>query len=93
MEKRISATRAVRDFSEVLNTIKFKGVRYIIERGGKPIATMKPIDEKLGPMTLEDLKTLLNKLPRLDDELDAFASDLEEISRNLPLTPTGDLWE
>ncbi len=25
MEKRISATRAVRDFSEVLNTIKFKG--------------------------------------------------------------------
>ena len=35
MEKRISATRAVRDFSEVLNTIKFKGVHYIIERGGQ----------------------------------------------------------
>ena len=93
MEKRISATRAVRDFSEVLNTIKFKGVHYIIERGGKPIASMKSIDENLDPMTLGELKTLLKKLPRLEEELDAFASDLEEISRNQPLMSTGDLWE
>jgi len=93
MEKRISATRAVREFSEVLNTIKFKGVHYIIERGGKPIASMKSIDENIDPMTLGELKTLLKKLPRLEEELDAFASDLEEISRNQPLMSTGDLWE
>ena len=93
MEKRISATRAVRDFSEVLNTIKFKGVHYIIERGGKPIASMKSINEEIDPMTLGELKTLLKKLPRLGEELDAFASDLEEISRNQPLLSTGDLWE
>jgi hypothetical protein len=93
MEKRISATRAVRDFSEVLNTIKFKGVHYIIERGGKPIASMKSIDEKMDPMTLGELKTLLKKLPKLGEELEAFASDLEEIARNQPLVSTGDLWE
>jgi antitoxin (DNA-binding transcriptional repressor) of toxin-antitoxin stability system len=93
MEKRISATRAVRDFSEVLNTIKFKGVHYIIERGGKPIASMKSIDEKMDSMTLGELKGLLKKLPRLDTELDAFASELEEISRNQPLMSTEDLWE
>ena len=93
MEKRISATRAVRDFSEVLNTIKFKGVHYIIERGGKPIASMKSIDEKMDPMTLGELKTLLKKLPKLEEELEAFASDLEEIARNQPLVSTGDLWE
>ena len=92
MKKRISATRAVRDFSEVLNTIKFKGVHYIIERGGKPIASMKSIDEKIDFMTLGDLKALLKKLPRLEEELDAFASDLEEISRNQPLMSSGDLW-
>ena len=93
MEKHISATRAVRDFSEVLNTIKFKGVQYIIERGGKPIATMKSIDEKIEPMTLGQLKFLLKKLPRLEEELDAFATDLEEISINQPLMSTGNLWE
>ena len=92
MEKHISATQAVRDFSEVLNTIKFKGAHYIIERGGKPIASMKSIDEKIEPMTLGQLKFLLKKLPRLEEELDAFASDLEEISRNQPLMSTGDLW-
>ena len=93
MEKRISATRAVRDFSEVLNTIKFKGVHYIIERGGKPVASMTPIDEKAGFKTLGELKALLKKLPRLDEELDSFASDLEDISKNQPLMEMGDLWE
>jgi len=93
MEKRITATRAVREFSEVLNTIKFKGVHYIIERGGKPIASMRSIDEKIDSLTLGELQTLLNKLPKLEEELDAFASDLEEISRNQPLMSTGDLWE
>ena len=46
MEKRITATHAVRDFSHILNTIKFNKVRYIIERGGKPVASMHPIAEK-----------------------------------------------
>jgi heterodisulfide reductase subunit C len=92
MEKRISATRAVRDFSEVLNTIKFKDVHYIIERGGKPIASMRSIDEKKDSMTLGELQTLLKKLPRLEEELDAFASDIEDISRNQPLMSTGVLW-
>ena len=93
MEKRISATRAVRDFSEVLNTIKFKGVHYIIERGGKPIASMKPIDKETDFKTLGDLNVLLKRLPRLSEELDAFAADLEDIRNEQPLTAMGDLWE
>ncbi|MDH3897260.1 MAG: hypothetical protein JSV14_11830 [Deltaproteobacteria bacterium] len=93
MEKRISATRAVRDFSEVLNTIKFKGVHYIIERGGKAVASMKPIDEKADFKTLGELKGLLKKLPRLDEELDAFAADLEDIRKDQPPVVMGDLWE
>jgi len=93
MEKHISATRAVRDFSEVLNTIKFKGVHYVIERGGKPVASMKPIDEKTESMTLGDLKSLLKKLPKLDEEIDAFAVDLEDIWKDQPLMAMGDVWE
>ena len=92
MEKPISATRAVRDFSEVLNTIKFQGAHYIIERGGKPIASMKSVDEKVDSLTLGELQALLKKLPRLEEELDSFASDLEEISRNQPLMSMEDLW-
>ena len=93
MEKHISATRAVREFSEVLNTIKFKNAHYIIERGGKPVASMKPIDDTKDSMTLGDLKALLKKLPRLDEELDAFAADLEDVWKDQPLVAMGDLWE
>ena len=93
MEKRISATRAVRDFSEILNTIKFKGLHYVIERGGKPIASMKPIDEKTDLKTLGELKALLKNLPRLDEELDAFAADLEDIRKDQPIMTMGDVWE
>jgi uncharacterized protein (UPF0335 family) len=31
-------------------------------------------------MTLGELQSLLKKLPRLDEELDAFASDIADIS-------------
>ena len=93
MEKRITATRAVRDFSEILNTIKFQGTHFIIERGGKPVASMKPVDEKEDFKTLGELKALLKKLPRLDEELDAFAADLEAILKNQPVMPMEDLWE
>ena len=93
MEKRITATRAVRDFSEILNTIKFKGVHYVIERGGKPIASMKPIDEKTDVKTLGELRALLKNLPRLDEELDSFAADLEDIRKDQPIMTMGDLWE
>ena len=84
MERHISATQAIRDFSELLNTIKFKGFDYIIERGGKPIAIMKPIDEERNLKTLGELKRLMQRLPRLDDELDAFAADLEGIWKDQP---------
>lgn len=93
MEKRISATRAVRDFSEVLNTIKFKGIHYIIERGGKPVASMKPIDEKTDLKTLGELSALLKKLPRLNEELNAFSEDLEDIRKDQPPIAMEDLWE
>ena len=92
MEKRISATRAVREFSEVLNTIKFKGAHYIIERAGKPIASMKSVEDKIHPVKLGDLTGLLEKLPKLENELDSFASDLEEISKKQPSMTTEDLW-
>jgi len=93
MEKHISATQAVRDFSELLNTIKFRGAHYIIERSGKPVASMKPIDQEKDIKTLGQLKRLLQKLPRLDEELDSFTADLEDISKDQPLLSERETWE
>lgn len=93
MEKRITATKAVRDFSELLNTIKFRGDRYIIERSGKPVAWMTPIQEARKTRTLKELQSLLEELPRLGNERDVFAKDLEEIVACGPLLPKETVWE
>lgn len=93
MEKRITATQAVRDFSELLNRIKFNGDHYIIERSGKPVAQMKPIKEPKKEKRLEELKSLLKELPRLNEELDAFADDLEVISKSHTQLPEESKWE
>ncbi len=93
MEKYITATQAVRDFSELLNTIKFKGDHYIIQRNGKPIASMQPIQSTKKTKILKEFKLLIKQLPRLDDELEDFAADIGEIWKNqLPL-PEDSVWE
>lgn len=59
MEKTISATEAVRKFSEILNSIKYRGNHYTIMRGGKPIASIYPVERPLKERTLNELKTLI----------------------------------
>ena len=54
---------------------------------------MMSIDKKADLQTLGDLKVLLKKLPRLDEELDSFAADLEEIRNDQPPVVMGDVWE
>jgi antitoxin (DNA-binding transcriptional repressor) of toxin-antitoxin stability system len=79
MDKAVTATEAVRDFSGLLNTIKFKGEAYIIKRGGKPIASIGPVREANAPKTLKELKGILDELPRMGDEPDPFEKDLIEV--------------
>jgi antitoxin (DNA-binding transcriptional repressor) of toxin-antitoxin stability system len=93
MEKRITATQAVREFSELLNKIKFRGDHYIIERSGKPVARMEPIKEAIKTKLLKELESLLKELPRLVDELDSFAADLKDIWKYQPPLPEEGMWE
>ena len=90
MEKHITATKAVREFSELLNTVRFKGNRYIIERNGKPIAVMAPIKETV---KIRELKSLLNQLPKLDGDIETFADDVFEIAKHQPPLPEEKRWE
>ena len=93
MKKRITATQAVRDFSELLNRIRFNGDHYIIERSGKPVALMEPVKEPKKEKRLKELKSSLKELPRLNEELDAFADDLEAISSSHSPLPEESSWE
>ena len=93
MEKHISATDAVREFSELLNRVKFRGERYIIERTGKPMARIEPTDPSPRRRTLSELGHLLDELPRLGDELESFAADIEVTQREQLRLPEESQWE
>jgi antitoxin (DNA-binding transcriptional repressor) of toxin-antitoxin stability system len=92
MAKAITATDAVRKFSDLLNTIRFKGERYTILRGGKPIATLGPAMSSGQQSTLGELSQILKKLPKLGDEAAAFDEDLRKIAKKQPTLPRGRTW-
>ncbi len=59
MTKTITATEAVRKFSEILNSIKYTGNDYTIMRGGKPVATIRSAETHAKALTLGDLAGLV----------------------------------
>ncbi len=93
MRPDISATEVVRNFSELLNNIKYRGQSYRIIRGGKPAAALVPVDEADHPRVLADLNEIFQSLPRLDhDDLD-FADDILGAVNAQPSQPDGPSWE
>jgi antitoxin (DNA-binding transcriptional repressor) of toxin-antitoxin stability system len=93
MEKVITATEAVKDFSALLNSIKYKGDHYIIQRSGKPVACMLPVDEATKSRPLKEFKFILDKLPKLNEDIDDFAAVLEALRKHQPSLPEGFSWE
>lgn len=93
MEKTVSATEAVRKFSDILNSIKYKGEHYTIIRGGKPVASISPVETQIKERILGELKGLLKKLPRLgDEEIERFEKDLKKIRKHQPYMPEKSRW-
>lgn len=68
-------------------------INYIIKRGGKFVAYIRPLREANIARPLEELKSILKELPRLDDDLEPFAADLESLRGHQPSLSEEDLWE
>ena len=93
MTKTISATEAVRRFSDLLGTIRFRGARYTILRGGKPVATLGPVASAAHEKTLAELKDILKRIPSLGKDAEAFQRDLRKLAARQPHLPADRLWE
>lgn len=93
MPKTINATEAVRTFSEILNSVKYRHESYTIIRGGKPAAVLVPIDSTRLHRTLGELPDFIKSLPKLGDDLELFIKDIEEAKRKLPVLPEKSAWE
>jgi antitoxin (DNA-binding transcriptional repressor) of toxin-antitoxin stability system len=79
MKSRISASEAARNFSELMNRIRYRGESFIVERGGKPVCEILPA--RPPKFTGAELARLLRSLPRPDDD---YLAVLEEITTKQP---------
>jgi antitoxin (DNA-binding transcriptional repressor) of toxin-antitoxin stability system len=93
MQTEISSTEAVRNFSELLNNIKYRGDRYIVIRGGKPAASLVPVEAPRRGATLVDLRQIVRELPHLDSNDTAFASDIMAAASAQPEMPKALSWD
>jgi hypothetical protein len=85
--RRLSATEASRNFSDILNRALYRGESFIIERGGEPACEIRPV--ALSHFTLADLADLMRYLPSVDEE---YLSAVEDIVRSQPEVPVS-AWE
>ena len=92
MEKAVSATEAVRKFSEILNSVRYRGESFTIIRGGKPVASISPVENLPKRKPLRDLGELVRSLPRLGKEADRFGKDLKDIRKHQPTLPKEAKW-
>ena len=91
MRLTLSVTEVARNFAEYINRVAYRGERFLLMRGGKPVAELRPVPagKRAG-----DLPELLASLPRLSEaEAGAFAAELEQARRERSSTPLGDPWD
>jgi antitoxin (DNA-binding transcriptional repressor) of toxin-antitoxin stability system len=86
--QRISAAKAARSFSEILNRVKYRGESFIVERNREPICRIEPVRCRK-PLTTDNFAEFWKSLPRPDDK---FADDLEEIHNMFRELPRS-VWE
>lgn len=87
MTTRITVTEAVRNFSEILSRVRFKGERFILLRGGKPVAELGPTDAAVA-VRLGDLPAILDALPHLDPaDAEGFERDVESGRSAISVVP------
>lgn len=88
MATHVSATEAVRTFSDLLNRIRYRGEEFVVERAGEAVCRMTP-SRAPQRLSLRELASLLRELPKPEA---ALASDVRRAVRSqarLPGSPWG----
>lgn len=86
-----SVTDVLRNFSDYINRVVYRGERFVLVRGGREVAELGPVP---AGTRLGDLASILESLPALDEAAAlSFEADLDaaraELSARSPEDPWG----
>lgn len=85
-----TVTEVARHFAEYINRVAYRGERFVLMRGKRPVAELRPVPsgKRLG-----ELPELLASLPPLSrEDLEGLAADLEQAREELARSPMRDPW-
>jgi antitoxin (DNA-binding transcriptional repressor) of toxin-antitoxin stability system len=90
MSQTLSVTEVARHFAEYINRVAYRGECFVLVRGNKPIAELRPLP--VGKR-LAELPALLASLPHLSEtEATQFADDLTTAREALARAEVHDPW-
>ena len=76
MRATVTATELARRLSDVLNRVRYRGERFVVERNGEPVAVLAP-PEPEAPPAPPTLRELVARLGALALPGEGYAADLE----------------
>jgi antitoxin (DNA-binding transcriptional repressor) of toxin-antitoxin stability system len=91
MSVRQNVTEVARNFADFLNRVAYRGETFVLLRGGKPVAELRPVatGRRLG-----ELPELIASLPRLSaEDAAALEQDLDAAREELESVPVDSPWE
>lgn len=80
MDTRITATELARSLADILNLVRYRRERFVVERAGEAVAVIEPAGPA-GDITLSRFISLWRHVPRPDE---AFGNDLEALQAGQP---------
>ncbi len=87
----ISVTELARNLADFINRVSYRGERFVVVRGKRPVAELSPVPRG---RRLAELPALLAALPRLTpEEAECLAAELEEARHELGTPREPDAWE
>lgn len=87
----LSVTEMVRGFSDYVNRVAYRRERFILLKGRKPVAELRPLPTG---RLLGELEDVLRSLPALSPaEAADFAADIEAARARLPQEGLRDPWQ
>ena len=82
MPESLTDTQLARQLADVLNRVAYRRESFVVVRGKRALAELRPLPEGT---RLADLPAVLAALPRLQPEdAEAFATDLDAARADLP---------
>ncbi len=91
MPQTLTVTEMARRFAEYINRVAYRGERFILTKGNRPVAEVRPLPKGI---SYDELCDILTSGPHLDpNDVEQFAKDIDDAREDLNSLPVRDPWE